>query len=469
MKYTMTLQEDHLNELKKTLLQPDGKERVAILLCGSAEIKDDPWDGGSEFRFLSKQIIVVDEQDILLNTEHLVNWDTKTLRKAMKIAKEQELQLCLVHSHPPGSYKFSEIDDQNERELFKIMYSRNSGHKPHMSLIITQDEVLVARACTSNLVYYPIDFIRTIGNRYHFYYPNKSSFLAREEFNRQQLAFGPSLGADLSKLRIGIVGCGATGSATAHLLARLGVGQLLLMDKDIIERSNLSRLHGPNSANADIGSNKAKAMASFISGIGIGCRVRYLVNWVSDEDCRDAMKNCDVVFGCTDDNSGRIVLNRFSAFYLIPVIDMGIVIDPPKGGSSIMEALQARVTVLQPENTCLICRKVVDLKLAREEQLKRGNPEGFIRQKEEAYVTGEQNPSPAVITFTTEVATMAVNEFLNRITGFKSVGAEKHIVRFFDKSIDRHPNVPPNPDCPVCGSDEYWGKGDIYPFLDIVC
>src|SRR3712207_6906598 len=48
--------------------------------------------------------------------------------------------------------------------------------------------------------------------------------------------------SDLRKLRIGIVGCGGTGSAVAMLLARLGVGQLALFDNDIVDQTNLNRL-----------------------------------------------------------------------------------------------------------------------------------------------------------------------------------------------------------------------------------
>src|ERR1700751_4094015 len=45
----------------------------------------------------------------------------------------------------------------------------------------------------------------------------------------------------LSQARIVIVGCGATGSALASLLARSGVGTLRILDRDYVEPSNLQR------------------------------------------------------------------------------------------------------------------------------------------------------------------------------------------------------------------------------------
>ncbi|MCR8560880.1 ThiF family adenylyltransferase [Mucilaginibacter sp. BJC16-A38] len=466
MRYTLTLQEHHLTELKQLVLKPDGYERPAILMCGFSEASNDIWDGGSEMRFLSKEIIPIPDNQINSHTSAMVNWDTAIFRKAMKRAKENNLRICLVHSHPEGHEQFSEIDDKHEKELFEMIYSRNGGILPNLSLIITCSGVLTARACTSNLVYHQIDFIRVMGSRYNFYYKGKYTVIAKEEFSRQQLAFGPSLNADLSKLRIAVVGNGATGSATAHLLARLGVGQILLVDKDLVERSNLSRLHGATSSDADLGKSKAAVLAKFLANIGIGCRIRKIEEWVVNAQVRDALKTCDIIFSCTDDNSGRILMNRFAHFFLVPVIDMGIVIDPAKDRKEQLETLQGRVTIVQPGNTCLLCRNIVNRQLAREEDLKRNDPVGYLRQKEEAYVIGENNPSPAVITFTSEVATMAVNELINRLTGFKTNGVEKHIIRFFDKGIDRRPHISPDEDCPICGSDEYWGRGDMTPFLD---
>lgn len=466
MKYTLTLQENHLDTLKKLVLQSDGKERPCIMLCGVSHIKNDPWDGGAEMRFLSRMIIPLPEAGILENSAEHVSWDTTAFRNAMKQAKEEDLAICLVHSHPEKLPKFSAIDDENELDLFSAMYKRSGSANVGLSLILTSDGKLVATVCTANLVYHPIKLIRVFGNRFTFFYKEKNDSFTREEFSRQALALGPALNTDLAQLRIAVVGCGATGSATAHLLTRLGVGQILLIDKDQVERSNLSRLYGATGADADLGSYKAEVLAKYLAGVGMGARVRFANTWVGDESCRDAVKACDLIFSCTDDNSGRIYLNRISYFYITPVIDMGISIDPMPPPEIGMYAAQGRFTVLQPSARCLICRKTVDQKLAQEEQLKRNDPEGFERLKEEAYVTGSGNPSPAVITFTSEVATMSANELINRMVGFKKQGAQNHVVRFFDKGVDKVPAADTNEECPICRDTLYWGRGDMNPFLD---
>ncbi len=94
---------------------------------------------------------------------------------------------------------------------------------------------------------------------------------------------------------------------------------------------------------------------------------------VRTAECRDALKSCDVIFGCTDDNDGRLLLNRLAYFYLIPVIDMGLAIEPEPAGGGVRE-LSGRATVLAPGGSCLLCRQIVDPVLARDEDLRRRHP-----------------------------------------------------------------------------------------------
>src|SRR5277367_4753384 len=65
-----------------------------------------------------------------------------------------------------------------------------------------------------------------------------------EERYSRQILF-PGIGVEgqqrLAAGRVAIVGCGATGSALASLLARAGVGKLRIIDRDYVEASNLQR------------------------------------------------------------------------------------------------------------------------------------------------------------------------------------------------------------------------------------
>src|SRR5437762_11807250 len=64
-----------------------------------------------------------------------------------------------------------------------------------------------------------------------------------DRYSRQVLFAGIGVEGQgrLSQSRVVVVGCGATGSAVASLLARSGVGTLRILDRDYVEPSNLQR------------------------------------------------------------------------------------------------------------------------------------------------------------------------------------------------------------------------------------
>jgi molybdopterin/thiamine biosynthesis adenylyltransferase len=220
-------------------------------------------------------------------------------------------------------------------------------------------------------------------------------------------------------------------------------------------------------------SPKVEVVAKSLVELGLGVQVRTYQAWIGETDCRDPLKACDIIFCCTDDHTGRLMLNRFAYYYATPVFDMGLAIEVSQEEKPNFQALDGRVTVLAPVpgHSCLLCREVINPVAARDEALKRSNPDEYERRKAEAYVIGEGNPSPAVVLFTTEVAIMAMQELVHRLQGFRGEdGAAAHRVRKFQLMTDRKPAAIPNPNCPVCGTVgvQWWGRGDVVPFLNLV-
>jgi len=461
MKRTITIQEQHYLDLKNHLIQDDGKERVAFIICGRSLVK------GEEDRLLTREVHILSEDDLISSESNQVSWNNNHFIKVLEKAESKGFAVVLIHNHPNGFNHFSKVDDNGEYHLFKLAFNRNGGNRPHASLIMLPDGSLIGRVWKPDLSNEPISKIRIIGESFKLNYPERtSSYKSPEAFNRQQLAFGSSLIQDLSKLKITIVGAGATGSATALLLTRLGVGELCLIDKDTIEESNLNRLHGATMK--DVGKYKVDVLLKYIKDIGLGTKVSVEKSWVSDKKCIDQLKTSDLIFGCTDDHAGRILLNRFAYFYLTPVIDMGLVISV-KEDSHELQNLQGRISYLFPGSDCLVTKGNINMDIAYAENLKRNEPENYKKLKEEAYVIGEGNPAPAVVTFTTQIATMAVNELLNRIQGYNMQALNApHKIFFFHRGMEIHPENVSNNECRICGLNNYWGRGDMQPFLDMV-
>ncbi len=460
MNYTFTLLESHYEKLKKHLVREDGKERAAFIICGRCSTK-------VEERFLSKEVICLDNQDLLTSEPYQVSWHNNHFVAALKRAEPRGFAVVLIHNHF-GDYKqFSSVDDEGEHHLFNLAFNRNSGDKPYASLIMMGDGSLIGRAWKNDLTHDTISKFRIIGKGFKLDYPLRTeNHLSNEAFQRQSLAFGKALNQDLSKLKISIVGAGATGSATAVMLARLGVGELCLIDKDKLEITNLNRVHG--SSIRDVGMPKVLVLKHHIESFGLNTLVSIVEDWVSTRESIEHLKTSDLIFGCTDDHAGRTLLNRFAYFYLVPVIDMGLVISVTKSNPPEVQDLQGRFTYLFPGNDCLITREVINQDVAIAENLKRSNPDQYESLKKEAYVIGEGNPAPSVVTFTTQLASMAINSFLNRMTGFNEFDFSPHKIIFFHRGMELNPGNKEDNHCRICGDNSYWGRGDMQPFLDMV-
>lgn len=463
----LTFQERHLSQLRELLKREDGIEAAAYVLFGTSNIKADPWDRQCRRRYTSFNVQPVPLEDILSADTHHITWSTDSFVRMLKRAKDDGLVIGIVHTHPRGPLYFSEQDDANERELAKMARNRNGVTSEMISVLLAGEDDLRARIWGDQGGPIDIPRVRVVGRRYrlHDRLPKISGL---EHLSRQALAFGEQLNSALRSLKIGVVGCGGTGSAVAMLLARLGVGHLVLFDEDTVELTNLNRLHGAKRSDVDAMRSKVDVVAREITEAALGVKVLPKKGWVGETAFQDALKSCDIIFGCTDDHDGRMFLNRFAYFYLIPVVDVGLAITPSEHGGAVQD-LSGRTTVIVPEAPCLLCHGVVDPGRAREEDLRRKHPEEYERQKREAYVRGSGNPAPAVVTFTTATACMAIDELIQALVGFRQTnGWAWNRVRRFDLMKDRTPGALQYDHCPICRSDEYWGRADIEPFLDRV-
>lgn len=462
--FSIVCLEEHEAALHASLFAKPGVEGAAYVLFKEAKIESDPWDRTAHTKLLVREIIGI--EPLSADGVH-VTWDTRSFVELLPRAQRDGLVLGIAHSHPKGPDNFSSQDGENEAELLRTVCNRNGKTTKFVSMLFAPDRGIRARIWQYPKHHTTARSVIVIGERFRLHLPNQQS-PASPVFARQVLAFGPSLMHQLKNLRVGVVGAGGTGSATAPLIARAGAGQVLVIDDDVVEVTNLNRLHGATQADADGMRPKAEVVANEIARMALGTRVIAKRDWVSSPHLRGALKSCDVIFCCTDDHAGRVFLNRLAYFYLIPVFDMGLAMAVAKPPATGMADISARVTTIVPPEACLICRGAVDLAVAHDEDLRRQNPTEYERRKREAYVRGEGNPNPAVVTFTTEVACMAVNELLNRIVGYRKKNMGFEIRRRFLFGEDRATSASPKHACPVCGSPDCWGLGDIDPFLDIV-
>lgn len=255
-------------------------------------------------------------------------------------------------------------------------------------------------------------------------------------FDRSVRAFGGAVQQALGQLCVGIVGCGGTGSAVAEQLVRLGVRRLSLFDPDRLSDSNVTRVYG--STAADVGNFKVETLASHLTGIAPDLRCDTTTSMITLQPAAQRLSGCDIVFGCTDDNAGRLVLSRLSTYLLIPVIDCGVLLS--SDGNGTMTGIDGRITVLSPGQPCLVCRGRVDLARAAAELL---TPEERRRRENEGYAPALGRVEPAVVTYTTMVAAVAVSELLERLIGYGPQPRPSEILlRCHDREISTNVDSP---------------------------
>jgi molybdopterin/thiamine biosynthesis adenylyltransferase len=305
-----------------------------------------------------------------------------------------------------------------------------------------------------------IDRVLVVGDRWTLLAAEDS--LAGDEiptmFDRQVRAFGGDIQRVISRLRIGIVGCGGTGSAVAEQLARLGLGSMLLVDPQQLSDSNVTRVYG--STPQDVGISKAEVLSSHVQRIAPSTMVDTVVGTITHEGVARRLTACDIVFGCTDDNAGRLVLSRLSSHYLLPVIDVGVLISSSEGR---LDGIHGRVTVITPGQACLVCRGRIDMERARAEQLDRPELESL---QAEGYAPELGGVEPAVVPYTSMVASVAVAELLERFIGYgPDIEPGEILIRCHDREVSA--NIVPPRSGHYCDPDAgSLGVGDREQFLE---
>ena len=125
--------------------------------------------------------------------------------------------------------------------------------------------------------------------------------------------------AELVKSSVAIVGLGALGSVSAQLLARAGIGRLVLVDRDIVELSNLQRQ--PLFDENDVGKPKALTAKEKLGKINSDAEIQFFVDDLNSESIEKILnKEINLVLDGTDNLETRFLINDFSVKNKIPFV-----------------------------------------------------------------------------------------------------------------------------------------------------
>lgn len=448
----------HHEALKQHLLPADGREAVAVALCGRYS------DAETEILFVH-DLTLIPHDECYSREPDLLHWSTERIQHYFDRIGKIDLALLKIHSHPGGYDKFSRTDDASDNEFFDSAFGWAMNDKPHASAVMLPEGKIFGRFFFSDLHHEPIDKILVAGDTIQKFSNSKKIGIADFALRTIQ-AFGERTYQSLSELTVGVVGCSGTGSPVIEQLVRLGIGKLVLVDPDSVKRKNLNRILNTTNADAKKGKPKVTALADAIKKIGLGTVVdSRQTNLYDDVETLRALIKCDVVFGCMDSVDGRHLLNQLSSFYLLPYFDLGVKLEANGYGG--INKICGSVHYLQPCKSSLITRGVYTTEDLRASSQYRKNPEEFENLRKEAYIKNVNVNNPAVISVNMQIASHAVNEFLNRIHSFKA----EHPSNYAVSTVDITEGYIVNSAESDFEQDAYLkkksGRGDMLPFIEM--
>jgi len=400
---SISLTGEDYDSLRTHLLSSAPYEEAAILLAGLCTTQD-------LMELLVREVVPVPKDGYLIKGGLYLEIDPEFLAPLIKRCRVEGFCFVLAHSHPfSGRVSFSGIDDAGEASLFERIL-RRVPDMPHGAIVMGHDSVAARVWLPTQDCSKPVHLLKVAGSRITKSYLTDclsgSGSGGADRYSRQVLVFGERGQQLLRDMKVAIVGVGGIGSQVYEQLVRLGVGCVIPVDGDVIEDSNLTRVMG--SSRSDIGRPKVQVMRELGLKINPDLKGEPLRGSVLHASVAMKLRGIDVIFSCTDNLRSRMVLNRMAHQYLLPLIDTGVDIQPDPSDAGQTRRIGGRVMLVYPDGPCLACLGILAPQLIRRE----------IEGRLPSYVQGQTILTPSVVSLNGVIASLAVTEFLNLVTGF---------------------------------------------------
>ncbi len=252
----------------------------------------------------------------------------------------------------------------------------------------------------------------------------QNSVSPAERYSRQILfrGIGEAGQRKLSAARVGIVGCGATGSAIAGLLARAGVGTLRIIDRDYVEPSNLQRQSLFDEADAAESLPKAIAAARKIGAFNSDVAVEPKVEDLVPSNVESLLGGLDLVLDGTDNFETRYLVNDYTISKSLPWIY-----------SAAVGSYAVTLNVLPERTACLAC-------------IFPDSPRGMVETCETSGILN------SAVNLVASIAATEATKYLVGASGLRTT------LLSFDLWTNEHAEISaakPRPGCRACGQHDF--------------
>lgn len=461
--------ENDWRRLEHHLFPGDDDEHGAVLLCGVARSLQG-------LRLLVRDVLPAEDgRDYLPGTRGYRHLTGEFVTHHARRAKDEGLAYLALHNHGgETSVGFSEPDFASHERAYPTILGLT--HQPAGGLVL-------ARRAVAGDLYLPgggrasLSRAVIVGSRRVVLgpEPDRTDPALDAHYHRQALLYGATGQRILAQAKVGIIGAGGMGMLIVQSLARLGVGNFVVVDPDRVDPTNLPRL--PEATRLDamafldrggapewirrmgrrLAATKVRVARRIVRRANPRAMFEGIVGDVADDEVARRILDCEFIVLAADTMLARNVVNQIAYQYMVPTLQVGskAVIHP--GTGDIMDVYGV-VRTLGTAPGCLYCNGLIDpAKLAAEAV---ADPR---QRKNQRYVDDPDVHAPSVITLNAMAAGWAVNDLMQYLVGFGRPASGFRILRSQPlTATGLHVTVQEpeaDPACPVCGSSPHSVRG----------
>jgi molybdopterin/thiamine biosynthesis adenylyltransferase len=432
-----------IRPLDEAMLLRGRGERVAFGLASHARTPD-------RDILLVTKIIPLADTDYVPTFSHGAKWQGRAMLAVMNEAVRLKLGIVLLHTHShPGPVALSDDDRESAGRLLPV-FENAVPERAHASVVFGED-------CATGIVTDPAGpalrgrvRLRFLGKaiRDRDAEPPPVAAAAEEIYETQALLTGGAGEFALRRARVTVVGLSGGGSHMVQQLTHMGPGEIAGIDHDRSDSAQQSRLIGLTPSDAKRRRRKTAVMAALVRRISSDVKFISVPSAVPEQAAIEAIKASDVIVGCVDNYHARADLMTLASRYMIPYIDIGLLIRPTANTGRI--EIGGHVATFIPGSFCAWCighvsKEKLDLETG-------GRPKSYFQGA---------SRQAQVVSMNGLLASAAATEVLQLLTGFRGDEDDPEmVIRKYDgiegTLVKWH--VKKKTDCELCGGT--LGAGD---------
>ena len=365
----------------------------------------------------------------------------ETRAGVIKRAHDLGASIVEFHSHlGPEPARFSPLDRSGLREFVPHVWWRLRA-RPYFAVVVTPTDFDALAWMSDPEKPQHLDAI-LVGDR--IFQPTQLSSLVADSvrYDRNARFFGQSGQDSLGAASVALVGIGGLGTHVVQQLALLGVGRLVLIDSEEADETNRNRYAGLRHNDPVPGLPKVDLGRRLAGEINPRVEVVTIEECLRSQTAFDAIIESEYVFGCLDNDGGRLILNELCLAYDKPYFDLAsdIVEDGTRYGG--------RVCVVGDGTGCLVCYDELDLQAAQIDLM------SDEQRKDHEAIYGISRDDlgsvgPSVVSINGVIASLGVTEFMLMATGV-SRRTVKVLKYHGERGVVTSPTKNPDPDCYHC-------------------